>query len=123
MCSACQQAASSTDPPPPLPPPETSPPEEDEVEHQPVENQVEHELVTEDYFAEKLRESGSTPCKLHGMDHLSRDPECEFCKKALGPMYRHLNHKYGMQIADHTPTLSFDFSGPLPLAVTGNQEN
>ena len=59
------------------------------------------------------------PCKLHGMDHLSRDPECEFCKKALGPMYRHLNHKYGMQIADHTPTLSFDFSGPLPIAVTG----
>ena len=34
-------------------------------------------------------------------------------------MYRHLNHKYGMQIADHTPTLSFDFSGPLPIAVTG----
>ena len=53
------------------------------------------------------------------MDNLSRDPECEFCKKALGPMYRHLNHKYGMQIADHTPTLSFDFSGPLPIAVTG----
>ena len=24
-----------------------------------------------------------------------------------------------MQIADHTPTLSFDFSGPLPIAVTG----
>ena len=119
VCSACQQAASSTDPPPPLPPPETSPLEEDEVEHQPAENQFEPELVTEDYFAEKLRESGSTPCKLHGMDHLSRDPECEFCKRALGPMYRHLNHKYGMQIADHTPTLSFDFSGPLPLAVTG----
>ena len=34
-------------------------------------------------------------------------------------MYRHLNHKYGMQISDHTPTLSFDFSGPLPIAVIG----
>ena len=75
--------------------------------------QLEAELVTEDYFAEKLRESGSVPCKLHGMDHLSRDPECEFCKKALGPMYRHLNHKYGMQIADHTPTLSFRFFWPI----------
>ena len=119
VCSACQQAASSTDPPPPLPPPETSPPDEGEVELQLGDVGGETELVTEDYFAEKLRESGSTPCKLHGMDHLSRDPECEFCKKALGPMYRHLNHKYGMQIADHTPTLSFDFSGPLPIAVTG----
>ena len=34
-------------------------------------------------------------------------------------MYRHLKGKYGPQIADHTPTLSFDFSGPLPAAVTG----
>ena len=119
MCSACQQAARSTDAPPPLPPPEASLPEEDEMEHQPVEPVVEPELITEDYFAEKLRESGSTPCKLHGKDHRSRDPECKFCKRALGPINLHLNHKYGMQIADDTPTLSFDFSGPLPLAVTG----
>ena len=53
------------------------------------------------------------------MDHLSHDPTCEYCKRALGPMYRHLKGKYGPQIADHTPTLSFDFSGPLPAAVTG----
>ena len=51
------------------------------------------------------------------MDHLSHDPTCEYCKRALGPMYRHLKGKYGPQIADHTPTLSFDFSGPLPAAV------
>ena len=119
VCLACQQAASSTDPLPPLPPPESTPPEEDDVESKPVDTRGETDLLAEDYFTEKLQESGSVPCKLHGMDHLSRDPECEFCKKALGPMYRHLNHKYGMQIADHTPTLSFDFSGPLPIAVTG----
>ena len=72
-----------------------------------------------DGFLEQLQESGSTPCELHGMDHLLYDPTCEYCKRALGPMYRHLKNKYGPQIADHTPTLSFDFSGPLPAAVTG----
>ena len=53
-----------------------------------------------------------------GYDHLSRDPNCEHCKKALGPTYRHLKGKYGVNIADYTPTLSIDFSGPLPTAVT-----
>ena len=119
VCLACQQAASSTDPLPPLPPPESSPQGEDDVEEKPPEKGVELDLLPEDYFTQKLQETGSMPCQLHGMDHLSRDPDCEFCKKALGPMYRHLNHKYGTQIADHTPTLSFDFSGPLPIAVTG----
>ena len=89
------------------------------MEEKQVAARDEPELLEEDYFTIKLQETGSMPCKLHGMDHLSRDPECEFCKRALGPMYRPLNHKYGMQIADHTPTLSFDFSGPLPIAVTG----
>ena len=46
-------------------------------------------------------------------------PTCEFCKKAIGPLYRHLSKKYGMSISDQTPTLSFDFSGPHPVAVTG----
>ena len=118
VCLACQEASSSTDPPP-LPPPELPPPLEDDGGERPIAEQPEPELLEEDYFTTKLQDTGSMPCKLHGMDHLSRDPECEFCKKALGPMYRHLNHKYGMQIADHTPTLSFDFSGPLPIAVTG----
>ena len=67
----------------------------------------EPEVSTE--FMEQLQGSGSTPCALHGMDHLSHDPTCEHCKRALGPMYRHLKGKYGPQIADHTPTLSFDF--------------
>ena len=34
-------------------------------------------------------------------------------------MYRHLSKKYGMSLGDQTPTLSFDFSGPHPVAVTG----
>ena len=84
VCLACQQAASSTDPLPPLPPPESSPAEEDDVESKPADTRVEPDLVAEDYFTEKLQESGSVPCKLHGMDHLSRHPECEFCKRLLG---------------------------------------
>ena len=119
MLGLPQEASSSTDPPP-LPPPELPPPvEEDGGEETSWSDQPEPELLDEGYFTTKLQETGSIPCKIHGMDHLSRDPECEFCKKALGPMYRHLNRKYGTQIADHTPTLSFDFSGPLPIAVTG----
>ena len=47
------------------------------------------------------------------------ETQIAFCKRALGPMYRHLKGRYGTHIADYTPTLSFDFSGPLPLAVIG----
>ena len=68
---------------------------------------------------EIVLEIGSLPCAIHGYDHLSRDPTCEFCKKALGPLYRHLSKKYGQSLSDQTPTLSFDFSGPHPIAVTG----
>ena len=118
VCSACQQASSSTDPLPPLPPPIDPPPRGEGGEERQDQGRVEP-LIEEDYFTSRLQETGSIPCQLRGMHHLSRDPDCEFCKKALGPMYRHLNHKYGMQIADYTPTLSFDFSGPLPIAVTG----
>ena len=68
---------------------------------------------------EIVLEAGSIPCSVHGYDHLSRDSTCEFCKKALGPLYRHLSKKYGKTLGDQTPTLSFDFSGPHPVAVTG----
>ena len=68
---------------------------------------------------EIVLETGSLPCSVHGYDHLSRDSTCEFCKKALGPLYRHLSKKYGKSLGDQTPTLSFDFSGPHPVAVTG----
>ena len=117
LCCAC--GGEAPEPPPPLPPPEHDPPvDSPEQEIQPTGPDVsEPEVSTE--FMEQLQGSGSTPCALHGMDHLSHDPTCEYCKRALGPMYRHLRGKYGPQIADHTPTLSFDFSGPLPAAVTG----
>ena len=64
--------------------------------------------------ASLLDPSGVVPCPNHGMDHLTRDPSCEFCKRALGPLYRHLKGKYGLRLDDQTPTLSFDFSGPFP---------
>ena len=66
-----------------------------------------------------MLETGSLPCSIHGYDHLSCDSTCEFCKKALGPLCRHLSKKYGKSLSDQTPTLSFDFSGPHPVAVTG----
>ena len=66
-----------------------------------------------------LDPSGEVPCPNHGMDHLTRDPSCEFCKKALGPLCRHLKGKYGLRLDDQTPTLSFDFSGPFPVSATG----
>ena len=68
-----------------------------------------------------LDASGVVPCPTHGMDHLTRDPSCEFCKKALGPLYRHLKGKYGSRLEDQTPTLSFDFSGPFPVSATGSR--
>ena len=74
VCLACQQAASSTDPLPPLPPPESPPQGEDDIEEKPPEKGVELDLLPEDYFSQKLQETGSMPCQLHGMDHLSRDP-------------------------------------------------
>ena len=66
-----------------------------------------------------LDPSGVVPCPHHGMDHLTRDPSCEFCKKALGPLYRHLKGKYGLRLDDQAPTLSLDFSGPFPVSATG----
>ena len=52
------------------------------------------------------------------MDHLNRDPSCEFCKKALGPLHRHLKGTYGSGLDDQTPALSFVFSGPFPVSAT-----
>ena len=33
-----------------------------------------------------LDTTGVVTCPTHGMDHLTWDPSCEFCKKALGPL-------------------------------------
>ena len=63
--------------------------------------------------------TGVKPCNIHGMDHLTRDPSCEYYKRALGPLYRHLRDKYGTVVEAQTPTLSFDFSGSFPISATG----
>ena len=68
---------------------------------------------------EIVLDKGTLPLSIHGYDHLARDPSCEFCKGALGPLYRHLSKKSGMSLGDQTPTLSFGFSGPHPVAVMG----
>ena len=60
--------------------------------------------------------TGVKPSNIHGMDHLTRDPYCEYCKRASRPLYRHLRDKYGTAVEDQTPTLSFDFPGPFPVS-------
>ena len=122
VCCACGDVAPMNGDPPPLPPPEEPPLQEQPPDDHHKEAELEELVPDPDIspdFMEQLQGTGSVPCEKHGMDHLSKDPTCEFCKKALGPMYRHLKNKYGSQITDHTPTLSFDFSGPLPVALTG----
>ena len=46
------------------------------------------------------------------MDHGVRGPDCDHCKRALGPLYHH-------KIAGnrHLPVFTFDFSGPHPHRV------
>ena len=66
---------------------------------------------------EIVLDTGVIPCSAHGYDHLSQN-HVNSVKRPLDH-YRHLSKKYGMSISDHTPTLSFDFSGPHPVAVTG----
>ena len=68
---------------------------------------------------EIVLETGSLPCAKHGYDHLSRDSTCEFCKRALGPLHRHLSKKHGRSLGDQTPTLSFDFPLPTRLQLRG----
>ena len=113
--SACQTPApASTDPPPPLPQPVDPP----SYEEDPGEEK-EPEVPADADFTTRLQETGSTPCKVRGVDHLSRDRDCEFWKRALGPMYRHLKDKYGTRIADYTPTFSFDFRARCPRRLPG----
>ena len=87
------------------------PEEEVTTEHPQEKGPEQEELV--------LDGTGVKPCAIHGMDHLTRDPSCEYCKRALGPLCRHLRDKDGTAVKDQTPTLSFDFSGPFPVSATG----
>ena len=46
------------------------------------------EVLLPDPYLNPLEEivldTGVMPCSIHGYDHLSRDPTCEFCKRLLG---------------------------------------
>ena len=58
---------------------------------------------------------GIEACPYHQMDHGVRDPECDHCKRALGPLYHHK-----IKGNRHLPVFTFDFSGPHPHRVGGN---
>ena len=63
-----------------------------------------------------LDHTGIEACPYHQMDHGVRDPDCDHCKRALGPQSRPLYHP---KIAGnrHLPVFTFDFSGPHPHRV------
>ena len=59
-----------------------------------------------------LDQTGIEECPYHQMDHGVRDPNCDHCKRALGPLYHH--KIVGNR---HLPVFTFDFSGPHPRKV------
>ena len=59
-----------------------------------------------------LEQTGIEECPYHQMDHGVRDPHCDHCKRALGPLYHH--KIVGNR---HLPVFTFDFSGPHPRKV------
>ena len=59
-----------------------------------------------------LDHTGIEECPYHQMDHGVRDPNCDHCKRALGPLYHH--KIVGNR---HLPVFTFDFSGPHPRKV------
>ena len=59
-----------------------------------------------------LDHTGVEECPYHQMDHGVRDPNCDHCKRALGPLYHH--KIVGNR---HLPVFTFDFSGPHPRKV------
>ena len=59
-----------------------------------------------------LDHTGIEACPHHQMDHGVRDPDCDHCKRALGPLYHH--KIVGNR---HLPVFTFDFSGPHPHRV------
>ena len=59
-----------------------------------------------------LDHTGIEECPYHQMDHGVRDPDCDHCKRALGPLYHH--KVVGNR---RLPVFTFDFSGPHPHRV------
>ena len=60
-----------------------------------------------------LEGTGVLECPDHKLDHGVPDATCDYCKMALGPLYRHSALKEAREI----PILTFDFSGPHPSTV------
>ena len=60
--------------------------------------------------------TGIEACPKHQMDHGVRDPQCDHCKRALGPLYHHK-----IKGNRHLPVFTFDFSGPHPHRVNAAQ--
>ena len=60
-----------------------------------------------------LEGTGILECPDHRLDHGVPDPECDYCKRALGPLYRHSALKEAREV----PILTFDFSGLHPSTV------
>ena len=60
-----------------------------------------------------LEGTGLLECPDHKLDHGVQDSKCDYCKRALGPLYRHSALKEAREI----PILTFDFSGPHPSTV------
>ena len=59
-----------------------------------------------------LDRTGIEACPYHQMDHGVRDPDCDHCKRALGPLYHHK-----IKSNRHLPVFTFDLSGPHPHRV------
>ena len=57
-----------------------------------------------------LEGTGMLECPDHKLDHGVPDPKCDYCKRALGPLYRHSALRESREV----PILTFDFSGPHP---------
>ena len=54
-----------------------------------------------------LEGTGVLECPDHKLDHGVPDPKCDYCKRALGPLYRHSALKEAREI----PILTSDFLG------------
>ena len=63
-----------------------------------------------------LDHTGIEACPYHQVDHGVRDPDCDHCKRALGPLYHHK-----ITGNRHLPVFTFDFSGPHPHKVNMTQ--
>ena len=68
------------------------------------------------FFPGHLENTGIEACPVHKMDHGVRDPDCDHCKRALGPLY-HRKTKGDR----HLPVFTFDFSGPHPHRANAAQ--